>query len=186
MHWFFLKRFLIVVFALLAAGLVAFVSLWKLNLTVQGVEDHDYSATVSAGERLKQLFTPPILPDHPLYVFGMIADRLDLMLATPEQQFMLKLKYADTRLATAQALIARKRFNMALSSATKAEKYIFSAAEEIPILPADKQKDAVSKLTNTIGVHEQVLTAMKPSFSDPQKATVDSLIEQILILTPNR
>ncbi len=75
---------------------------------------------------------------------------------------------------------------MAITTITKAEKYIISAAEEIPILPEDKKESARVKLMNTIGVHEAVLKAMKPSFSGPQQATIDRLLEQILILVPNR
>jgi len=150
-----------------------------------GPDDRDV-VSISAGERLKQLFTPPILPDHPLYVLGMVSDRIDLWLAGPEERFLLKLHNADVRLSTAQILVSRKRLGLAVTTITKAEKYIISAAEEIPTLPNEKQDDARGKLMNTIETHEGLLVAMKPLFTGPQQATIDRLLEQILILVPSR
>ncbi len=180
------RQFFIVFFSLTLAAFVIFLSLWRLNLSMLGPDERDSTASVSAGERLRQLFTPPILPDHPLYVLGMVSDRLDLWLASPEERFMLKLEYADVRLATSQALVERGRPGMAITTLTKAEKYIISAAEEIQNLDESKKESARVKLLNTIKVHRGVLSSMKPSFSGPQQATIDRFIEQILILVPNR
>ncbi len=180
------KRFFIVIFSLTGAGFVLFLSLWRLNLSVLGNQDRGYTASLSAGERIHQLLTPPILPDHPLYVLGMLSDRLDLWLASPEERFALKLEYADVRLATTKVLLERKRPELAISTLTKAEKYLVAAAEEIPILPASRQKDARGALANKVKLHQGILVAMKPSLTGPQQATIDSLIEQILILVANR
>lgn len=180
------RRFFIVFFSLTLAAFVVFLSLWRLNLSMLGPDERDPASSLSAGERLKQLLSPPILPDHPLYVLGMISDRLDLWLASPEERFMLKLEYAGVRLATAQQLLERSRPGLAITTISKAEKYIISAAEEIPSLETGKQEDARGNLVSTIRLHESVLTAMKPSFTGPQQATIDRFIEQILILIPNR
>lgn len=178
------RRFFVVLFGLLAASLVIFISLWRLNLSLLG--DTTDGVQASAGERIRQLVTLPILPDHPLYIIGMISDRVDLWLATPEERFALKLEYADTRLTTSQHLLQRKRRGMALTTLTKAEKYIISAAEEIPILPKELQESARASLLSTIQIHDSMIRAIKPAFSDPQQATIDRLLEQILILQENR
>ncbi len=128
------------------------------------------------------MFTPPILPDHPLYLFGMLSDRIDLLFASREQQFALCLKYANIRLITAQALLRRGRTMLALTTATKAEKYILLAAQGIQYLPNEKKEEAKRKLAETISLHKEQLMTMKPFFSDAQKATIDSLIEQVLII----
>lgn len=180
------RRFIVVFFSLSLAGFVVFFSLWRLNLSMLGPDDREGLSSMSAGERLKQLFTPPILPDHPLYVLGMISDRLDLWLADPQERFLLKLEFAKVRLSTAQVLVTRGRLGLAVTTISKAEKYIISAAEEIQNLPAALQESARLRLVNTIETHEQILMAMKPAFTGPQQATIDRLIEQVLILIPNR
>lgn len=175
-----------VFFSLLLAGFILFLSLWRLNLSMLGPDERDVSGSISAGERIRQLFTPPILPDHPLYVLGMVSDRIDLWLAGSEEKFSLKLHNADVRLSTAQVLVSRGRLGLAVTTITKAEKYIISAAEEIPALPTNIQDDARGKLVNTIETHHSLLVAMKPLFTGPQQATIDRLLEQILILVPSR
>lgn len=147
-----------------------------------GEEDRVNSATISARDRITQLFTPPILPDHPLYVFGMIIDRAQLTLSPLPEQFYIKLRYADTRLATAQALISRGRLALALSTLTKAEKYLLGASTQLNLFTGEDRALALRHLANKVSSHKAFLTAIKPSFSDSARATIDSLIEQITVI----
>lgn len=180
------RRFFITTLSLLAAGFVLFFSLWRLNLSLVGNSDRAVTESMPASERLKELVTPPFLPDHPLYLLGMLSDRVDLLLSSPEERFALKLKLADTRLATSQILITKKRPSLALTTLTKAEKYIISAAEDLPKLDSQKQNDAMAMLSNTIKTHQTVLIAMKPDFDGAGQADIDALVEQILVRSPNR
>jgi hypothetical protein len=133
-------------------------------------------------ERIEQLFTLPILPDHPLYVLGMVVDRVDLLLASPSKRFALDLSYADTRMATGQALITRGRYSMAISSLTKSEKYILAASDQIKLLPDNEKDEAKQKLSSSIKIHVAILKSMKPFFNDPQQAVIDGLIAQVTAL----
>lgn len=180
------RRFFVVIFSLLAASFVLFISLWRINLAAAGKENHETSIAISAGDRVRQLFTPPILPDHPLYLFGMVTDRVELSLAPSEKQFGIRIQYANTRLATANALIERGRLNLAMSTITKAEKYLVASAGDIQKLPSEQQEDARVILRDTITLHKDQLIAMKSSFSDGGRAIIDGIIEQILILHPGR
>lgn len=180
------RRFFVVILSLLTAFFIISVSLWRLNLAAVGKEELDYAVPISAATRLQQLVSPPILPDHPLYIIGMVSDRLELMVASPTKRFELRLQYANTRLSTAHALLDRGRLALALSTITKAEKYVIAAAQDVPLLPIEEQDRAAEKLADTISLHKSQLTAMKSSFSDRGKAVIDRLIEQLLILPSGR
>src|SRR5258708_9395865 len=144
------RRFFVVTLSLSFTLFVISLSLWRVNLATVGRENHETSVSFSASERLTQLFSPPILPDHPLYIFGMIADRVDLLFSPPEKHFGLQLQYANARLLTAQVLIARGQLNLALSTITKSEKYLIAAAGDIPPLPPQKTTAARENALETI------------------------------------
>ncbi|MBP7768857.1 hypothetical protein KA082_03425 [Candidatus Woesebacteria bacterium] len=77
-----------------------------------------------------------ILPDNVLYPFVMVMDRLRLETAADDQKIFLKLEYAQRRFEYAVALADRHNQSLALTTLTKSQKYLFSAATQILEDPA--------------------------------------------------
>lgn len=72
---------------------------------------------------------PGILPDHPLYWVKMVRDRVQLWLTRDEEaRFERLLLYADKRIYAAKVLAEGNQPELAVSTATKAEKYLDQVA----------------------------------------------------------
>ncbi|MGD8744018.1 MAG: DUF5667 domain-containing protein [Candidatus Woesebacteria bacterium] len=73
-----------------------------------------------------------VLPDHPLWPLKAFRDRVWLIVTTnPSRKAELKLLFADKRLASAEILFDREKYEIGYSTLTKAEKYLEeSAAQE--------------------------------------------------------
>lgn len=102
---------------------------------------------------------PGILPDHGLYPFKMVRDRLRLWLAhQPEEKFHLQLLYADKRIGAAQVLVAGGKSELGLDTAVKAEGYLSQA-----VATANRLNQATiwQQLALASHKHHQVLTEMK-------------------------
>lgn len=70
----------------------------------------------------------PVLPDHPLWYFKVLRDKLWLFLTTnPGRKAELNLLFADKRLSSSKALFERGKVELAFSTASKAEKYLEQA-----------------------------------------------------------
>ncbi len=78
---------------------------------------------------------PGILPDHPLYWLKMVRDRVQLILSRNQiEKTKLLLLYADKRAAAAEKLLQKNKEQLAITTFTKAEKYLertFLNAEKI-------------------------------------------------------
>ncbi len=71
-----------------------------------------------------------ILPDHVLYPGLMAVDRLRLEAAEePRDRMLLEIEFANRRLKYAQALVVKNNPGLALTTATKAEKYLIHAIQ---------------------------------------------------------
>lgn len=75
-------------------------------------------------------FEDELLPDHILYPLLMARDRVALELATPEQKVEYRLEYAKRRTQYAFSLIRKEKYSLALTTATKAQKYVLAAYTE--------------------------------------------------------
>lgn len=74
---------------------------------------------------------PGILPDHFLWPLKAIRDRIWLFLTTdPAKKADLLLLFADKRIGAAKALVEGRKFELGVSTATKAEKYLERAAAQ--------------------------------------------------------
>ena len=73
---------------------------------------------------------PRILPDSPFWYLKAIRDRIWLIVTTnPMRKAELSLLFADKRIMTAQKLFENNKPQLALSTLTKAEKYLQNAAD---------------------------------------------------------
>lgn len=125
-----------------------------------------------------------ILPDHVSYPVLMVLDRVRLEIATPIERVYLQTEYANRRLIYAQALLEKGNADLAVTTLTKGQKYLLYAAiavndhSEVPRL-----KNHVIK---TIQYHVRSIQATLDSdnvlFSDSQRASVNSLNEELLVV----
>jgi hypothetical protein len=92
---------------------------------------------------LKQFYwDSEILPDHILYPVLMVADRVQLSLAEPEDKVYLQVLFAYQRLESSRQLLEKGEEALALSTLTKSQKYLLGAAHGVLELTAvDSERD---------------------------------------------
>lgn len=179
------QRLLVIVSTLLLCLAVLALSFWRLTFPYPS-KDESVRVARPASERLRELTTPPFLPDNPMYVVIMFQQRLEYLRSSPEDRIRLAIRYGDERLATAQLLLDRNRVSLAVTTITKAEKYLLTAAYDLARLESKDSLTLSATLKNTIGMHRDALIAMKPRLSDEQRATIDHLLEQLAVVEVNR
>lgn len=102
---------------------------------------------LSQGKVVYDLPYPGILPDHPLYFVKMLRDRLvDLATRDNTKKSELYLLYSDKRFASAITLSDKGKFNLAISSLSKGEKYF----SKIPEMLSQAKKQGVSPKQNLL------------------------------------
>ncbi len=120
-----------------------------------------------------------ILPDHVLYPVVMMADKVKLTTARPEERLTLLVTYANLRLDSAEKLLHKKDQPLALSTLTKSQKYLLRAAQEtINQQPTTTTTTFVYKtLLYHLNRHQQ----LKPYLTDSEKNVVDQLDQEIKV-----
>ena len=84
-----------------------------------------------SGEVDYYLAYPGMLPDHPFYWAKMVRDRVMLIVErNPQKRLERLLLYADKRIGAAEVLAEGNKPELAVSTATKAEKYLEQAAAQ--------------------------------------------------------
>lgn len=100
------------------------------------------SAFPRVSER-KLYFSNRILPDHVFYPILMVADRAILFFSFGNEKIYVKMGMAEDRLKSARILLEKDQEELALSTMTKSQKYLFSAANDF--LQSTNQSEAVKK-----------------------------------------
>lgn len=103
---------------------------------------------------------PGILPDSPLYKVKAVRDRLLLVLTFDETRKVEKeLLYADKRIGAAEALAGGGKVDLAVSTATKAEKYLESAVNRVKKLSSSGRdvKSMTMTLEKAVAKHREIL-----------------------------
>jgi hypothetical protein len=174
------KKKLIMALALLFGVGIVGISLWKARpALVVDVEGQEISkeveeSTMSAEEDevvLKDysLPYPGLLPDHPLYFLKMIRDRLQLWITRDTiKRSELMLHYADKRIAAALALAEKGKSGLAVSTATKAEKYLEQAVGEVSELDESSEdvRNVYKGLVEAADKHKKVLAGIESRVPD--------------------
>jgi len=146
--------------------------------------------TLSHGEGLqlaRQQFylQGAISPDHLLYPAAMAVDRVELLLAGPEQTANLKLEYAWQRFYHAEDLLNRGYHSLSFSTLTKAYKYYNEALLAAQQLPLDSQQKTA--LIKDSQVFEERVQSLFASFTHDERQELvrlsdqQGLLEQFLI-----
>ncbi len=132
---------------------------------------------------------PGMLPDNPLYILKSIRDRIRLTLTmAPEKKAGLQLAYGDKRINAAMFLFDGGKEELAVSTATKAEKYLEqSVGLALKLAGEDKDvKSLLLSLKNATAKHVEILEQMQtkagPTYQvvlAKTKDTTKSLQEQV-------
>lgn len=122
-------------------------------------------------------FGETILPDHVAYPALMAVDRIKLELDSDSERVYTEIEYARRRFEYAQELLNKDNVPLALTTLTKAEKYLIRAAHTALKLPngQNQQRYALKSLR----YYDQKLEDIKPSFTDADRAQIDQLQQEI-------
>lgn len=167
------KRAFFSVLALFAASTILILSLTSSVMRVH-----------SADGLLNRSFymDDQVLPDHITYPFLMAIDRLRLESATPTERIYLQTEYANRRLAYAIELFNREESDLAVTTLTKAQKYLLHAGHSV--LYEQENPRLRAHLSKTIEYHVRQIdkTLDSQELSDSQRAAVDKLTEELLVM----
>jgi len=115
---------------------------------------------------------PGILPDHPLYFLKVIRDRILLFFTYNHlKRSNLNLLLADKRLVMGQLLWEKGIIDLSISTFSKAEKYLLSAAVELATLKKQNSlpPGLADKLELAAKKHEEIITKLMEVVTDENK-----------------
>lgn len=157
----------------LVAGIILVVSLF--SAAKQGA---DKGLTASG---LTWYWGSEILPDHLLYPSLMFVDRVALMNSkTPESRVYMQVNYAYRRTQAALSLVRKGKPELAITTMSKAQKYLNQAAAETLIagLPVTDKRMVIK----AIEYHNEQLELLLPSFTTYDQGVLNQLRDESLIL----
>jgi hypothetical protein len=139
-----------------------------------------------------QLTWPGILPDHPLYKLKMVRDRIwGFLVRDPINKARWSLLMADKRIWASQLLMEKGKMDLAVTTATKAEKYLEGAVNKLTEAKNMGKEDRVlsEKVVNASWKHEEILETILTQASEDLKPVVQEALgypqsarEKVLIL----
>lgn len=135
------------------------------------------------GERMSErilYMNDEILPDHVLYPLVMVSDRVELELADEHEQLYIKIQYAEQRLGYAKQLVERGNTELALSTLTKAQKYLLAVGHSV--LEHQLQGAIRTRTMDEIQFQAAEIRQLAPQFSDEQVAVIDALVAENAVL----
>lgn len=157
------KRFILSFISILIGMMIVFFSLFR----VSAARAISASANSSSSE-LTMYLDQPIRPDHVLYPVVAAKNRLECSILEPAEKIERQLQLANDRLSDAEVLaqFPEKR-EIALSTLTKAEQYIFDATVQLNQIndPALQKK---SQIQATLRNHLQRIQDLESNFSPEQ------------------
>lgn len=163
-------RILATTSALLFSAAVLFISL----STVSSVQS-------STGERLSGFkISGDVMPGHIGYFLLVATDKARLEMATPLEVVYLKTEYANRRLGYAEKLLEKGEAGMAVTTATKAQKYLLEAGNQVIDL---EMSDTVAEhVLETLEFHVTKTESFSEELTDQQRAVIDSLNEECRVM----
>lgn len=129
----------------------------------------------------KKLYVGRILPDHIFYPILMVMDRAVLSLSFGESSIHNKLTLSRDRLKSAQLLLDKHEEELALSTITKAQKYVLSAAHEV-IENKNTSAEARDAVKKALSVTKDNLPKLKEKFLEQDTSAIDKLVAETEIL----
>lgn len=121
-----------------------------------------------------------ILPDHVAYPVLMAVDRVKLELDTDQERIYTQVEYAHRRFEYAHALMEKENFSLALTTITKAEKYLIQAAHDA--LRLENGHPQQQYVVKNLAFYDQRLEEIKHFFTDSDRVVIDELQLEIQAL----
>jgi len=121
-------------------------------------------------------FEDDVLPDHALYPILMVRDRVQLELAQPEDRISLRVAFAQERMHSAEMLYEKGKPELALSTATKAQKYLLTAALEVKAM--DMSEDLQTYVFTALREQTEHLKQLQEKYNDDQYEVLEKLIQE--------
>lgn len=118
-----------------------------------------------------------ILPDNVFYPAVMLADRIKLDRVSTEEKIILEIEYADRRFKYATALLDKKEPELAFSTLSKSQKYLFLAADQMLTDAAQFQPATIHTLREALDHSIFRLEEVKPHMEN-YASSIDALIQQ--------
>lgn len=126
------------------------------------------------------LIDPGILPTNPLYPLKMMKDRLNLVLTrNPEQRTRLFLTYSNIRMSAANQLVEQGETDLAVSTATKGQVYMWQAISQSAAIPPSLQTAWYDSLEQALLKHEEVIEKIRFVSRDTSRRQADLLWNQL-------
>lgn len=146
----------------------------KLEFQVRG------EATKSPERVEYQLPWPGILPDHPLYRLKMVRDRIwGFLIRDPMRKSQWCLLMADKRIWASEMLADKGKFELAVSTATKAEKYLERAVNQA--YQAEKmgrgEKASFEKIQRASLKHEEILQGILAKAPEELRPAIEGTLD---------
>ena len=122
-----------------------------------------------------------ILPDHVFYPFLMAADKIILSTSSGNRKIYVKIRLANDRLYSARMLLKKNQEELALSTMTKSQKYLITAAQDY--LGSDTQSDPARKdLLLALNMNKAELERCKGEFKTVETAPIEGLLVESNVL----
>lgn len=117
---------------------------------------------------------PGILPDHPLYKLKVLRDKITVVIISDTRKKLeFYLLQADKGILATAMLVDKKKIDLAIETALKAEHNYTFITQEIYRLPRKPEEDFFNKLHTAALKHQEVLTSLaKRVPKDKQKKFV--------------
>lgn len=154
----------------MTGGFILVVSLTAVSPVLSSTED------ARASQRSFYL-DDTILPDHVAYPFVMVADRIQLETASPEEKTKLQIEYSLRRLHYAESLLQKNKTSLALTTLTKSQKYLIHASQDAinaPLSPAE-----TLQLVLVLTHYRAEVDRLGQQFTGADRVVVDSLITEL-------
>ena len=122
---------------------------------------------------------PGILPDSPLYKIKMVRDRIKIWMTFDEsEKARVELAMADKRINAALALAEGNKPALAVTTATKAEKYLEQSTNRvIKLIKLGKdEKSQLLNLEKAVAKHAEVLVEIANKADEGQSKTINESI----------
>lgn len=122
---------------------------------------------------------PGILPDHPLYSFKMIRDRIWLWLTTdPLKRAEVMVLFADKRLGAGKVLVEGNKVALGLTTLEKAEKYLERSVGELEKAKKEGKnvQSLIDRFNQAVLKHREILNQEVSRLSGDDKAFGERLL----------
>ena len=128
---------------------------------------------------------PGVLPDNPVYKLKAARDRVQLWVILDQSKKAEKeLLFANKRIGAAKFLAEGGKIGLAVSTATKAEKYLESAYNRLDKLSRDGKdvKSLLIEVKKAMGKHQEILEEVLAKTSDLDRNTANETLKMNKLL----